>query len=410
MLRIKVCAEALEPLVIGDGLNSSQNTRATLDHIPGGTVRGAIAQLVLERLGNHRTSNRTLGGASDSLSTLFDQMFPRVGGPSFGFLYPGKEYVIPCPATSWRCRNDTSHLFDRLVHLLKGIRVEPICPECQGRLERARGYLEELNGKWQSVKLPAKRSFVKVGLNRGTEAAEDRFLYVVESLQPAVFKDSAEIEIEPLRFLGYWWFESEEQWEKLLSLLGDVVAISDDSCILRIGSARTRGFGKIRLSWERHDVQTVDTDVFNNLTREPESDKMCFTLMLRTPLLAYDMNGQPASTLSPEILRDYVPTLPPSVQLVPQGTLIERESVSGWSQVWGLSKPLQSYIARGSIFTYCVNRTELDSLVEWLNKISQNGIGERVQEGFGEVEICSSFHSKNVLPAEHHNNEAGDIE
>lgn len=412
MIRIQVTAEAKQPLILGEGMLSSQNVRNTLDHIPGGFIRGAIAQAVQELLGSHQTSGRALGNASANLRSLFERCFPKVGGPRFGFLYPGGGKVIPGPVSALRCRQDGSHVFDKLLLLLQGEQVGLQCPECQGRLERARGYFTNDGQGWKPVKDPSRRSFVRVGLNRVTETAEDSFLFVLESVEHVVRerkmeRDQNETSYAPLTFSGDWWFETEEQWLDFEKLLQEVLGAQQGSCELRIGSARARGFGKVVLKWQVAQ-EPVLSDCVDTFSHAVGNDKIYFTVMVLTPLLVFELNGQVGRILTPELLRHYVPGLPNSVAPVGSGLLIEREGVSGWSQMWGLPKPLYQAIARGSVFTYQADKTEQGLVVQWLQKALQQGIGERLPEGYGQVEVCSSFHIEHALSGNTVTQEAGE--
>jgi CRISPR-associated protein Csx10 len=61
--------------------------------------------------------------------------------------------------------------------------------------------------------------------------------------------------------------------------------------------------------------------------------------------------------------------------------------------MWGLPKPLLPAIARGSVFTYSADRQDRDTVLAWLQQLEQNGVGERLQEGYGQIEVNSPFHT-----------------
>ncbi|MCS7065562.1 MAG: hypothetical protein NZL85_04725, partial [Fimbriimonadales bacterium] len=78
-------------------------------------------------------------------------------------------------------------------------------------------------------------------------------------------------------------------------------------------------------------------------------------------------------------------------QLNDVATRVESEWVSGWSPAWGLPKPLTSAIAPGSIFTLYYDGNDLDALVRWLQRLDEQGVGERTREGYGQFAICPTF-------------------
>ncbi|GIV06138.1 MAG: hypothetical protein KatS3mg016_1713 [Fimbriimonadales bacterium] len=169
----------------------------------------------------------------------------------------------------------------------------------------------------------------------------------------------------------------------------DALRWRDDAIRLRIGSARSRGFGEVELHCAEESPSPSDfaLDEFKQRAGKP-----VFTLLVRTPAIVYDACGQPAETLTPEILRQYAPCLPQSVQLCPEATRIERELVSGWSGAWGLPKPVQQAFAAGSVFTYTYDPNDTDALQQCLTQLATTPIGARTAEGYGRLIPNSAYH------------------
>jgi CRISPR-associated Csx10 family RAMP protein len=381
MKQIVVKLTALSPIAVGEWMTSRSNVRESLAYIPGGVLRGALAQAVREHLGGHASSRRALGN-NPALADAFDACFGK-DGARFGFLMPfGTLEWIPAPATALFNKQRDEYLYDTLFALLRGADYPMECPKTGDRLERGRGWLEHKGGKWRKAKMPQPRAFVRVGLNRQLEAAEEGILYTLEAIDPTNTKG------EPIVFQGFVSFPSNKCASAFDTIL-DALRWRDGRVQIRIGSARTRGFGAVAL--ETVDAPApapqVDLEAFAQRAGTP-----VFTLLARTPVLVHEPCGAPAQCLTPDLLREYLPDLPDSVRLVGEATRAERMPVSGWSGAWGMPKPVQQAFAPGSVFTYEYAPSDAAALQNWLQQLALHGVGERVAEGYGQFAVCSRYH------------------
>lgn len=382
MKQIVVKLTAQSPIAVGEWMTSRSNVRESLAYIPGGVLRGALAQAVREHLGGHASSRRALGNGDPALADAFDACFGK-DGARFGFLMPFKTLEwIPAPATALFNKQRDEYLYDTLFALLRGEDYPMECPNTGDRLERGRGWLVREDGKWRKANLPALRAFVRVGLNRKLEAAEEGILYTLEAIDPTNSEGT------PIEFRGVVSFPNTA-CEQAFQMILNALRWRDGRVQVRIGSARTRGFGAVVL--ETIDAPApalqVDLEAFAQRAGAP-----VFTLLARTPVLVHDASGTPAPTLTPDLLREYLPNLPNSVQLIPEATRIERIPVSGWSGAWGMPKPVQQAFAPGSVFTYGYAESDRAALQGWLQRLALYGIGERIAEGYGQFAICSRYH------------------
>src|SRR5262249_11824259 len=129
----------------------------------------------------------------------------------FGYLYPTGGFsadaagadAFPFPLTARTCKvgkgfQGKGHgIFDLLLPRLRAAAQTPAaaeaaaptpvsCPRCRERLEPVRGTAARADNAadgYLNVQL-SKRPFVRVGLNRRTETAEEQILYVIEALIP----------------------------------------------------------------------------------------------------------------------------------------------------------------------------------------------------------------------------------
>jgi hypothetical protein len=114
MKQIVVKLTALSPIAVGEWMTSRSNVRESLAYIPGGVLRGALAQAVREHLGGHASSRRALGNDDPALKQAFDACFGK-DGARFGFLMPfGTLDWIPAPATALFNKQRDEYLYDTL--------------------------------------------------------------------------------------------------------------------------------------------------------------------------------------------------------------------------------------------------------------------------------------------------------
>ena len=79
-------------------------------------------------------------------------------------------------------------------------------------------------------------------------------------------------------------------------------------------------------------------------------------------------------------------------------TLMNRvaEELTGWSEAWGMPKPILQAIGAGSVFTFRAPASKRGELIPILRRIHMEGIGERRAEGLGRVSICDPFHLERI--------------
>ena len=70
-------------------------------------------------------------------------------------------------------------------------------------------------------------------------------------------------------------------------------------------------------------------------------------------------------------------------------TFINVEKLRGYNIVNNIRKMDEIVITQGSVISYCINNEDLEDILKKLEKIEENGIGLRRNEGFGRVRICS---------------------
>ena len=70
-------------------------------------------------------------------------------------------------------------------------------------------------------------------------------------------------------------------------------------------------------------------------------------------------------------------------------TFVNVEKLRGYNIINNSRKMDEIVITQGSVISYCLDNENLEGILGYLEKIEENGIGLRRNEGFGRVRICS---------------------
>ncbi len=394
------------PLTIGTGMDA-QNHRVTLRHIPGSVMRGSLGRLLYRDEG--LTSN-PLRETDTPGSPVLDELFG-IGGIRFGPLYPawdegdfGKQLhqrvleTMVIPLSTWTCKTEPGLTYGQRYEDSGHIVIDYALPDdhqvikvaeckCGGRLERLRGYVVRVKdhsrdaNHWVRVS-PSVHTKTRVGLNRQSATAEPGILYSIQSVQPILYLDSQEPQ-KNLVFAGHWSM-TKEQHASLIKRLrphrGDV------GYALAVGARQANGFGQGML-WIADKPEVIGDCL---AIHHPDDGKMVFTLTARSPIVCRDEAGIAQVVLSPDVIRGYYPDAP-NFRLLESGIFVERARASGWSGLWGLSKPVADCISPGSAFSY-ISDASPKELSPFLEDLARNGLGEMLEDGFGQVEVNHGFH------------------
>lgn len=379
------------PLRTG-GVKAKGSYLNTLPYLPGSILRGTLAEWL-------------------SLTGQTQEIIPIVRRTRFGNLFPScseQVYSLPFPLTALECkakggflnvpvkeRDKQGHgVRDTLLISLayselkqRGARF-PVpmmlrCRECKGRMDRVSGFYARLREGWTKVK-PEQAMQTKVALSRYRRAAQEEMLYRVIALRPKG------------AFIGRIWLEDETDLQVLKEAVKN----------MGVGALTTRGFGKAELKEVEPDLPSLKErlEKFNRRLKEvwrqladlvrqvgsqaPEEPQgTYFSVDLLSPAVLLDGNGLP--TLRLELTLG-------GQRLEPVFFATQPAFVGGWSTAWGLPKPTALGAGMGSVYVFRVDSSPND-LVPELERLEAQGVGERTDEGLGEVLVCHPFHQE-VMP------------
>lgn len=379
-------------------------------YIPGTSIRGAIAGKLLRK-------------GEDPGSIRFHKLFLE-DKVRYGNLYPvsrgpeleqAMDWSIPLPATAVSCKwqpgfaltdvvPDEGHgVFDTLIaHLaMDDLGVPKQCNHagCGADLEPFSGFYETDGHSLFREVSPGRRLISRTAMDSVLGAAKGGALYTLQAVnEREIF--SGFIEVDP-------------------SLENDLTRTLQ-SARLRTGSDRTRGLGDVEVStfvpiMDQHFGFEEDLagrlalfedalqsrgglgDGLREAVELGEDSWTVFPLTLYSDAIVIDEYMRYQTSINVGMLRMYGRCWPDDTTSWPDRTRLIRafastSIVAGWNSAHQLPKPRELVIDRGSVFVFAAPRQDRDTLISCLQHLEKEGIGERRDEGFGQVIVGHPFH------------------
>ncbi len=424
---LKVDITAMSPLNIGSK-KPYGHFLETLDYIPGSVVRGAFAKLLMK-------SNKV----------LFDKLFVESQDTiCFGNFYPKTSLNAPdvplvLPMTAVSCKYEDGFctgydeledetkepphgVFDTLIAELVFEQLpfafQPRCPKCGERVEPFAGYYdatpsrlsertpsdckpntnEFYKTKFKCSKGSCLRSYqqykcrtqrvTKSAINRQRNVVEEEMLYSVAAISPDT------------KFSG-------------------IVTISDDNLVeeieqhlkqlnqSRLGGGGSRGFGKIITNIQDYNLDSADEIKARILAFNAKIDEVVesyqvfcqeqsslegwyFTIGFQSDAILLDEFGRSSPILTSEKLKELLCL--PDVNICLKRHYSRMSERGGWSFAWKLLKEKEAVLEKGSVFLFLT--PDIEPLYELLARLQLNSIGEKREEGLGQIIVCDEFHQE----------------
>lgn len=399
---VAVEIELRSPLAAGGRKPTGSATEST-SYIRGGLLRGGFAQVCMKELSGSPGENEA-----------FRKLFLNEEAAIFRNAYPASrcQQAAVLPATALSCKGNPGFLgassrppahgvFDTLLERIVSEAVDwpyhPTCPCCKGRTEASSGFYSYRDGIYHSEKTST-QLLTRVAINRHRKAAEDELLYHIQAIDP-VRMEKQEPDKEP-----------EKKWVRFIgsacipSSMVEEVSHQLQNGIRRIGGGGSRGLGEVRLKVREHKAQhPIEERIqrFNQALQKlwatysdlptvsaamPEGTYFTIDLQADAILVADD-GWQRSMVLNAQVIQAAAHCQAP-VELV--RSFASYDYLGGWNAAWKLPKETELVTRMGSVFVY--RTTEMDAWYEPLKHLQTVGVGNRRQEGFGQVLVCESFH------------------
>ena len=420
--RLYFRVEAESPLLLGRA-ESQNNYLETQKVLPGAALRGALAEILLaECRAREYIKNHEVCPSEFREGCLFYKIFCVEPVPFFGPAYPSAgRQSFPLPLTACTCKahpgfrgHDGHGIFDTLIRRMafeealdKNLKLAffywpPRCPTCGGRTEQAKGFYEQdAEGAFLSAQ-PKTRRLSHTAINRARGVAEDELLYTLETISPwlevrGTFGSATHL--DKARFFGHAIVEEGRR-----ALLAEGLRR-----IKWLGRGITRGLGRVRvepLSEKVSQEESLEERIerFNELFRAER--ELYYKIGGESSRRFLNLREAPqdewyftVDLLSPAILTaEGLPTLRPELGL--EGAELCRafarpEVASGWFAAARLPRSTRLATAQGSVFVYRAKAgADRSKILARLAALEMEGLGSERQRGYGQVIICSPFHTE----------------
>jgi CRISPR-associated protein Csx10 len=430
MKKIKLKITALSPLAIA--AKKPGSVSEVEDHIPGSVIRGAVASEILKQYEQQFQDLSKNGGDFQTLflsdqAAIFQNAYPAVATVSQKQDNAQKkpelisqvvnEEIMVLPATAVSSKTDSGFkpkgngvfdtLIDRFFADIYNLPYDPSCPQDLGRVEPFSGFYskskdDKIENKYRSHSVST-RFLTRVGINRQRATSQDDILYSIEVLNESFAVTSYQDNWQPVVYSSAILIENKELATDLVNF------INHKHGIFRLGSATSRGLGKVQIEAE---VESANSNLevknriekFNDkiLSRYKDWLSICeekidwlenrtyFTINLQSDAILSE-KWQRTTVISPTMLSEFLDL---EKQELPKLEIAysSYNYRAGWNSAWGLMKDIELVTNRGGVYLFSVDKNQEQSWIDKLTELESRGVGERTCEGFGQVQICNEFH------------------
>lgn len=406
MKQIILTITALSPLAIGQRKPGGSVSEA-MDYIPGTVIRGAIAGQIL-----HQTQQSPEAGDDfhqlfvDEQAAVFCNGYPAIAKLEDDAYALSSEAISVLPATALSSKTDSGFkprkagVFDSLIDSYcareHGLFYEP--NDVTGdRVEPFDGFYSKSGNTYVTHSIN-KRLLTRVGINRQRATAQDEMLYSLEVLN-----------------------ESQGKEKPVPSVYRSTIVVNDDTLAedalafirangdrIRLGGSASRGLGQVSIK-ANESTQIKGSslperiDDFNSVLKErwalwnafgipapdPLKDRLFFTIDLQADAILTE-NWRHTMVMSEAMLKQSTNLSSSEIKL--EMVYSSYDYRSGWNAAWGLPKDVELVTKLGGVFLYSIPQAEKETWCKKLTDMELWGVGDRTNEGFGQIRVCDEFH------------------
>lgn len=312
-------------------------------------------------------------------------------------MHESDDWVRPLPVTAQQPKSaKTPTIIDTLIYRVCWERQQPTAYVYAPRDVDLRPY-ESVGSAYYTrdtqVRRVMQRSSTRVSINPHTRTAQDGLLYSFSHLDEWQKRNDR---WEPTKFLGSIVFSAENE-QRVAELVQSISAI---------GGRKTSGIGSVSCVLRESTSNIFDqdgtqervkqfTELFGNVIAANKQlggndwpiGGSLFTINLVSDAILMRDGWIPSHTYTAEQLKEDTGI---EAELIRSFT--QAKVVGGWNTTWRRHRESAVATQAGGVFVFA-SKTKLDqSAYTRLCQLQLKGIGERCNEGFGQVIVCDPFH------------------
>ncbi|HQI83439.1 MAG TPA: RAMP superfamily CRISPR-associated protein [Anaerolineae bacterium] len=362
-LRYRMVVRLDEPLIVADRATAG-NRFASHAAIPGKALRGAMAHLAAQHLELTDTGSDTY--------TAFMTLFLR-DAVRFPTLYPllradkddpGLYPVIPTPGDGFGCKVYKNH------SVQWGTQIGEVekCPECGNPVKGIRSGFYLLHAK-PKVQKPDPVTEMHIRVDPQSNRVQEGQLFDYAALAPGQY------------FVGEITCASEAAWEQFKTCTG---AREGEAFTLWLGKGTRRGYGRATVWLTSVAENTPHINVYHPFDKRVTIGAEQFTLTLLSDTIVRDTWGRYVTGFALEWLEK---ALGFAVDIVDGRAYSSSHTIDGFNDQWRLPRERALALTAGSTARLQVSGGLTQAEWNKLKELEREGIGERRNEGYGQIVI-----------------------
>ena len=175
--------------------------------------------------------------------------------------------------------------------------------------------------------------------------------------------------------------------------------------IASIGQGRSRGIGQVELRiLPSSDPPARDPSLlakeardFTNRARASVEQIVYLPVTLLSDTILRDNYLVPCSSGDPQVTLSRYANSPPPKELTLHYAVQSTRWLGGWDAIRDIPRPPQLAVQQGSVWVYAIPPELLDSAIQWWLTVEASGVGERRNEGFGQLCLLHTFHATEAI-------------
>ncbi|MBE9067525.1 CRISPR-associated RAMP protein Csx10 [Leptolyngbya cf. ectocarpi LEGE 11479] len=406
MKQIELTITANSALAIGRQKPGGSVSEA-MDYIPGTVIRGAIAKALIQAGGQPQPDDDFHKLFLDETPAIFINGYVAIASLGEGCYELKDDDIQVLPATALSTKNDSGFkpkkagVFDSLIDSFcareQGYFYQP--NDLKGNAVEPMGGFYSHDGNQKYVKHSVtKRLLTRVGINRRRATAQDEILYSIEVMDEAQGKAEKR---EQTVYCARINVSDDDLADQLFAFL------RKHCRTIRLGGSASRGLGKVKIEFTSKKISDQQAalekrikkfnellkqrwqywNVLSQATSNPTEDRLFFALTLQSDAILSE-NWQRTMVFSKAMLAQALDIDQDSLMLHASHSSYGYRS--GWNAAWGLPKDVELITPIGSTFLFSM--PEVNPCYKALAELEKHGIGQRTEEGYGQVRVCHEFH------------------